>query len=318
MLAQDSACLNPTPVAAIMLLIPFQAGRQKVSFADRVLKISYMEKMDLYPITPERLSQMQDILNRSAGYAVNIADEIEYFDPAACAGWWLAMGSDGNPMAFIRHFKQNFDWSLGEIYIGSEAEDRTTIAKALLGKFQNSIRFPNAHRLRFDVNSYDQDLNCVLKAEGFSEKAQIFRFFEYSDMENATLSDPEYASVSDAKGVAETLSNLHPVSSDEARRWIEDKNILIVRDHERVVAAAQIYEFDDALEVNRFATHEKYLRRGFARRLMNTVFQESTIRSKKRVYLKVEENRAPAIDLYLSVGFEENRDKCQTWHSRWY
>ncbi len=74
----------------------------------------------------------------------------------------------------------------------------------------------------------------------------------------------------------------------------------------------------NGLRENRFATHEKYLRRGFARKLMNVVFQETRVREKERVYLKVEDNRSPAIAFYRSVGFFEKPDKCQSWHSRWY
>lgn len=286
---------------------------------DQDSKISYTKRMEYSPIARELLFQMQDILNASAGYAVSIADEVEYFDPAASNGWWLAMTSDGgHPKAFIRHFKQNSDWSLGEIYVSPTIENRAVVAAALLEKFQNSVQFPSSHRLRFDISSHDEHLNRTLIDKGFSEKTQIFRFFEYSNIGGANSPGGQYASVGDAQEVAEALSNLHPVSPDEARKWIERKTILTVHDQARVVAAAQIYETDDALEVNRFATHEKHLRRGFARTLMNTVFQEARVRAKKCVYLKVEDNRAPAIAFYRSIGFLEKPNKCQTWHSRWY
>jgi hypothetical protein len=138
-----------------------------------------MQGMELSPITRDRLFQMQDILSDSVGYAVSIADEVEYFAPTASNGWWLARASDdGHLIGFIRHFKQNSDWSLGEIYVSPDIENRDVVAAALLDNFQNSVQFPNSHRLRFDIRSYDEDLNRILENKGFSVRTQIFRILQ--------------------------------------------------------------------------------------------------------------------------------------------
>jgi hypothetical protein len=100
--------------------------------------------MELSPITRDHLFQMQDILNESAGYAVSIADEVEHFDATTINGWWLAKTSDcGHLIGFVRHFKQNSDWSLGQIYVSPDIENRDFVAEALLDNFQNSVQFPN-------------------------------------------------------------------------------------------------------------------------------------------------------------------------------
>lgn len=114
------------------------------------------------------------------------------------------------------------------------------------------------------------------------------------------------------------LSNLHPVSEREVRQWIESQTIRVFRDATKIVAAAQIYISDDSLEVNRFATHARFLRRGFATKMMGRIFAEAAALEKTRVYLKVENTRTPAIAFYQHAGFIEDPAKCQTWHSRWY
>lgn len=261
---------------------------------------------------------MQDILSESAGYNVNLADEVEYFDPIASIGWYLATTPEGRPVALIRHFKQNSEWSLGELYVKPGIQNRALIASSLLERFQKSVQFPSPHRLRFDIHSHDVDLNSTLKNAGFSERIQIFRYFEWHKGKTDDAHETHSLSVSDAQEVAEVLSHLNPVSEDEAQKWIENQAIMAIRERGRIVAAAQMYESDDTLEVNRFATHAKYLRQGFARKLMKAIFSESKKRNKKCVYLKVEDIRLPAISFYRSVGFIENQNKCQTWHSRWY
>lgn len=274
--------------------------------------------MKFISITYEHLSQMKDILNESAGYEISLADELAYFDSTEINGWWLSMTSDGQPIAFIRHFKQNSNWSLGEIFISPKIQDRAFIANALLEKFQNSVQFPKAHRLKFDINSHDEVLNRTLKEKGFSEKNQVFRFLECFNIAFDTSSKTQPISVLDAREVSEVLSHLHPVSANDVKKWIEKGTILAVRDQGKIVSAAQIYEFDDAIEVNRFATHEKYLRQGFAKKMMNAIFQQAGILTKKYIFLRVADDRIPAITFYRSVGFLENPKKCQIRHSRWY
>jgi hypothetical protein len=52
---------------------------------------------------------------------------------------------------------------LGQIYVSPDIENRDFVAEALLDNFQNSVQFPNSHRLRFAIGSYDEDLNRTLK-----------------------------------------------------------------------------------------------------------------------------------------------------------
>lgn len=274
--------------------------------------------MEIHPITRERLSQMSKILSASAGYCVSIEEEIEYFDPATATGWYLMQDREGHVVAYIRHFKQNSEWSLGELYVNPSVQDRKSIASSLLSTFQESARFPDRHRLRFDIYSHDLELKETLKSAGFSERIQTFRHFEWTPNVFGRQRQFESVSAVDARQVAEVLSNLHHVLETEAQQWIEDQSIRVIREGAKIVAAAQIYESNGSLEVNRFATHASFLRRGFARRLIGEIFSEAADLGKTCVYLKVEDVRSPAIAFYQSVGFIEDKRRCQTWHSRWY
>lgn len=274
--------------------------------------------MKVQPITLNTLREMQHILSESAGYAVSLDDEIEYFDPKAAKSWHVLRGSDGQIQAFIRSFTQSAEWSLAELYVSPHAQNRRQVASSLLANFQSTISFPAGHRLRFDISSYDFELRGILAEEGFSEKLQTFLHFERRLGASNQQLKCDAISAADAKNISEVLSHLHPVLEEDARKWIQSKTIRGVRCDGKIVAVAQIYESDDALEVNRIATHEHFLRRGFAKDLMEQIFIEASGLQKKKVYLKVEDTRLPAISFYKKLGFTENQDKRQTWHSRWY
>lgn len=274
--------------------------------------------MEIQPITFNTIREMQNVLSESAGYTVSIEDEIEYFDPDAAKSWYLARGSDGQILAFIRNFTQSSEWSLAELYVKSNIQNRGKIVTSLLNSFKSTVSIPAGHRLRIDTSSHDIQLNEILRKAGFSEKCQTFLHFERELNVSTQQLNSEMISNAEAKSVSETLSHLHPVSEGEAQKWIESKTIRGIRSEGKVVAVAQIYESDDALEVNRIATHEKFLRRGFAKKLMEQILSEASNLQKRKVYLKVENIHLPAIAFYKSVGFIENQDKCQVWHSRWF
>ncbi len=261
---------------------------------------------------------MQNVLSESAGYTVSIEDEIAYFDPDTAKSWYLARGYDGQVLGFIRNFAQNSEWSLAELYVKRSIQNRGHVVYSLLNSFKGTVSFPAGHRLRIDILSHDVELNEILGKEGFSEKCQTFLYLERDLNVRTPQFKSESISNTDAASVSETLSHLHPVSETEAQKWIESKTIRGIRCEGKVVVAAQIYDSDDALEVNRIATHEKFLRRSFAKKLMEQVFAEASSLQKRKVYLKVEDVRLPAISFYKSIGFIENQDKRQVWHSRWY
>lgn len=274
--------------------------------------------METQSITLDVLREMQGVLSESAGYSVSIEDEIEYFDPNVAKSWYFVRGADGQIVAFIRNFPQGPEWSAAEIFVKPDIQNRRQIAHSLLNSFKSTISFPVGHRLRIDILSHDSELNEILQTEDFSEKRQTFLHFERESNADIQSLTSEIISNADAKSVSEVLSHLHPVSEADAQKWIESKTIRGIRFDGEIVAAAQIYEAGDSLEVNRFATHEKFLRKGFAKRLLEQIFAEASDRQKRKVYLKVEDIRLPAISCYKSSGFIEKQEKHQTWHSRWF
>ncbi len=258
------------------------------------------------------------MLSLSAGYQVSIEDELEYFDPEASKSWFLATGSNDEKIGFVRCFRQGSDWSLGELYVDEKCQNRRQIAMSLLNSFTSQIKFDSGHRLRFDIRIRDLELNDAIVACGFSQKQQTFIHFEINVTNAVTKPFHSKPLPSQASKIVETLRFLNHVTESDVLEWMKQDAIRIVSLHASVASAAHVSESEDAIEIVRIATHANFLRRGCASSLISEILQEAFEKKKLRVYLKVEDIRAPAISTYIKSGFKENDLKSQIWHSRWY
>lgn len=274
--------------------------------------------MTLIQIDRDVLSGMQKILSLSAGYEVNIVDELEYFDPGNSSSWILAIDSSGQHLGFIRQFKQGPSWSLGEIYVKPQAPNRKELSEKLVKKFQTVATFEEGHRLRFDLLKSDSTLNEVIQQFGYSQQAQTFLHFELITGVDRQVTFTQNKLTLNPLEVAEVLTYLHPVSVSEAVQWISSGTIRAVCSGARVVAVAQIYDYEGAIEINRIATHADFLRKGFGTKLIDEILLEAKFKGKNKVFLKVEDIRTAAILLYKKSGFAEDPSKTQRWHSSWY
>jgi ribosomal protein S18 acetylase RimI-like enzyme len=275
-------------------------------------------EIQILPITREVLEGMHDVFSASAGYDVTMSYEFEHFESSNPQGWLIAQDSQQRNVGFIRHFfTAGSDWTLGELYLSNALENRKVWAETLLRKFSEIHSFPTKHRLRFDLGIHDRDLNEAIEASGFSEKKQLFHHFELN-IPGEVRSAATIARTADPAQVATALSNLHPVSETEAMAWMKEDSLRILIHNEMVVAAAQIYDRADSVEINRIATHPQALRAGHSKKLMEAIFAEVQAAGKTHMFLKVEDTKKPAIALYKSCGFTEVPDKAQVWHSRWY
>jgi ribosomal protein S18 acetylase RimI-like enzyme len=274
--------------------------------------------MKFIKINRDILAGMQEILSLSAGYEVGIEDELEYFDPTNAISWIVAKDTAGKNIAFIRQFGQG-EWSLGELYVTPEISDRKVVAEGLIAEFQKQANFKRGHRLRFDVSKSDEILNEVLIESGFSQKQELFLYFELCFNETTEVLAPKNSNqFLKAAEVAEVLDHLHPVSESEVAGWIKNGTIRASVIDSKTASVAQIYESDDAIEINRIATHPLFLRQGYAKKLVEEIILEAKMKLKKRIYLKVDIEKKPAISFYLNIGFIERSEKAQIWHSRWY
>jgi GNAT superfamily N-acetyltransferase len=274
--------------------------------------------IQILPINREVLEGMHDVFSASAGYDVTMSYEFDYFESSNPQGWLIVRNSQQRNVGFIRHFfTAGTDWTLGELYLSTSIENRKYLAETLLRKFSEIHSFPAKHRLRFDLGIHDRDLNEAIEASGFSEKKQFFHHFELN-CPCGNISTAPIARTAEPTQVAETLSNLHPVSETDALTWMKEDSLRILLHNEMVVAAAQIYDRADSVEINRIATHPQSLRAGHGRKLMEAIFAEVRSAGKSHIFLKVEAVKKPAIALYQSCGFVEIPDKAQVWHSRWY
>ncbi len=274
--------------------------------------------MKYIKIERDLLAGMQEILSQSAGYEVGIKDELEYFNPASAISWFVAKDATGKNIAFIRQIRQG-EWSQGEFYVAPEVPERKAVAQGLITEFQKHASFETGHRLRFDVSKSDGVLNEVLVESGFSQNQQLFLHFELcfkEPIEEFTSEDSrQYLNPTE---VVRVLEHLHPVTESGVMGWIQNGTIRASFVESKIASAAQIYESDDAIEINRIATHPLFLRQGHAKKLVEEIILEAKMKLKKRVYLMVEAGKMSAISFYINTGFVERSDKAQLWHSSWY
>lgn len=111
---------------------------------------------------------------------------------------------------------------------------------------------------------------------------------------------------------------MNPVTEVQAQEWIKRDKIRIYIEDSKVACAAQIATFETSMEIVRIATHTEFLRQGYASKLLRQILMEASEAGKSSVHLKVESARTAAIATYKKLGFIEDPEKSQIWHSRWY
>lgn len=269
----------------------------------------------IFKIDRDILVRIENLLSASAGYQTSMPDELEYFDSESSKNWFVALDKKETPIGFIRCFNQG-EWSQGEVFV-SPRVDRKSIATDLLKKFIESNTFESGHRLRFDVADSDHEFKTCIEQLGLNQKSQTFFYYELELPKKTVIGESQQTDMS-ALEIAETLSNLHPVRLDEVETWIQNKSIRTVSYEGRVTAAAQIFEYGDSAEINRIATNANFLRRGFSKALMQNICNELSQNGVKKLFLKVEDTRKPAINFYESFGFIKNESKTQTWFSKYF
>jgi len=266
----------------------------------------------------ETLRSMEGILTKSAGYETSMADEIEHFENVNPTGWFLALDSRERHVGFIRCFKQGDDWSTAELYVAGNFSDRQNLAKKLMTSFLEHNHFASSHRLRFDLNAMDVELNAVIEDVNLPHKKQTFLYFEIEAARINSGSSALPVETVEATELATVLSYLNPVKESEAKSWLESGSIRVETAGARIASAAQVYFYGDSAEINRIATHGDFLRQGHARKLMAKICAELRARDIPKLFLKVEDVRAPAIGFYKDFGFQEIVGKRQTWHSLYF
>lgn len=258
---------------------------------------------------------MQEIFSKSADCEVEIADEVDYFQEVIPKGWFVAVNQQQQFIGFVRSFKQNEEWSRAELYIDPYVTNRKGVALDLIRNFFRVNTFDLNHRVRFDVQTKDLDINLALEQLDMNRKAQTFHYFEMDTIgAGSTCTDYADNEVS-AKQIAETLNHLHPVSEVEAKKWLADGSIRFEKHEGQVAAAAQVYFYQTSAEINRIATHSDFARKGYAKNLIGKISNELRERKIPKLFLKVESVRHAAIQFYKKNAFVENIEKQQTWHS---
>lgn len=271
----------------------------------------------IQPVDLSLLEQMKEALSASAGYAVSMEAETRYFQETRPRSWFAAI-SEGRIVGFIRPFSQGEDWTNIEFFVSPECGGRAATGSALLRAFQREASYKPGHRVRIDLLGRDRELNLLVREAGLSQQRQVFHHFgiRIRQAQGEPLSAPLI--IEPPERLAAVLCGLHPVSPEEAGRWLAEGTLRTLSEGGQAVCVAQIYVHEGSAEINRLATIPGALRNGHARKLLHQLFEEFSRTGVRECFLKVEDSRAPAIALYRSVGFTEVEDKAEIWHSRWY
>jgi GNAT superfamily N-acetyltransferase len=281
----------------------------------RSQKLARME-IQYEAITSESLPNLKALLDASAGYDVDMNDEITYFDVQNSQNWTFAQ-QNGEPIGFIRCFPEH-TWGKVELFVSSKnPAQKLALEKVLVGSFLQNSTFKNGFRLRFDLSALEKDLIQHLNELGFTSRAESFLHYECDLLkikyENLEAEQPE---LGDAAQVAEVFKNLHDTKEDEARTWIEAKNIFVYRHDNIIRCAMQVYDYGDSIEINRLATQAGWLKKGFAESLITRVSAHFHGTPARRIILKVDALKNPARCLYQKMGFVRMPEKDQVWLSR--
>lgn len=265
-------------------------------------------------ITEESLPLLKPLLNRSAGYDINLSDEIEYFKSAKPNNWFFA-SRNGHPVGFVRCFPQG-NWGTTELFI---SEENAALVKSLLKIFIAHSFFDKGFRLRFEVPASNRSLIELLIETGFKDRIETFCHYEINLAEVLQNTTPAYkAQPEDVSQVKASFENLHPIDEQNVSNWIEDGNVYIHRLNEEIAAAAQVYVYGDCAEINRVATNKRFLNRGCAYSLLSSIHRTLQSENIWSVFLKVDENKAPARSLYEKMGYTHNKSKDQVWLTKIY
>lgn len=270
--------------------------------------------VQILKIDRKLLIRMEHLLSASAGYQTSMSDELDYFDSQVPKNWYVAIENE-EPIGFVRSFNQG-EWSQAELFISS-ISDRIRVGTDLLKNFIETNVFDSGHRLRIDVADSDIELKSCIEKLGLNQKSETYLYYELDLSKNSEIIKTEKTEIS-AIEITETLSHLHPVKLEEVEAWIQNNTIRTVTYEGKVVAAVQIYEYGDSAEINRIATNSKFLRRGFSKVLMQNICSELSEKGFKKLFLKVEDVRKPAINFYENFGFVRNQGKTQTWFSKYF
>lgn len=271
----------------------------------------------LEKITPSILVSLQQSLSLSAGYEVSTDDELEYFHEHPHNKWFIAKNLSNDHIGFIRHFDLG-NWAQVEIFVSDQVAKRGLVAKDLIQKLIDENQFSGL-RLRFDILEEDKEINQAIENMGLSEKKQRLLYFEIDELCKTGASlDFDVITDEDAPQVADVLSHLHPVTEPQVKAWIKSRDLRASRVEGKLASVVQVSISDKSAEIVRIATHKDFLRRGLALSLLEQIKSEMRDKGVKRIFLKVDEEKRPAVSLYKRVGFIERKELTENWHSKWF
>lgn len=249
----------------------------------------------------ENLAQILPLLSESAGFDVSLEDEVECLQDG---GFGIFESLDGNISGFARAYPIGDNVYLGEVY--SPFFNPTLLVKNLLQSFPDKI-------IRFDLSGGDVEAIEEMRSCGFNSHKRFLYFDIQLTAPQTSHSQFRIAKIEDLTAVQKSLSELHRYSDEELKESLNSNNFLVLEDEsDKVVAAAKVAQRRYGFEIIEFAVEPDQRRNGHGEALVQAL-QAYASKDAHQLFLKVEDSRVPAIQLYKKCGMIERPEKSEIW-----
>jgi GNAT superfamily N-acetyltransferase len=267
--------------------------------------------MEIHRITRTDLQTLEPLLLASYGNSeFALADEYEYFPEPAPNDWfWLEDAEIA--IGFLRYFPAGKDLNVIEIYASNSGA-----IEILLEHFK-SHQTQGSKLLRFDLKSDHANLETLVRSHSTVVTEKHFQRFELSIPSGSTAKLQPYKT-SNLIELQFILCSLVHYSLERLQTLLDQGWLRLIEYENMPVAAIHLNPRDsNSLEVASLATHPDFLRRGFARALLQRV-RDDAIGVCDHIRLQVNVDNIAAIRLYQGAGFKEIPQDRELWlYTRW-
>lgn len=257
--------------------------------------------MKINPINANNIIKIQHLLSESAGYKVDLHDEV---DSLSMGGYGYFTELNDEATGFIRAYPISNDTFLGEFLCADH-----TLNNLLKCFTLNKIK----QRLRFDFTLKSKNLIDTFKHYGFHEIREYLHF-EKLNLNGNLDTKFRIATSDDLEAILKTISELHKYENNELLKSIESGSFYILENETGFTTAATKVSYqENSLEIIEFAVNSAERKNGYGNRCLNSIDSLAMNKEYDKITLKVESTNTPAISLYRKSGYTEITDKTQWW-----
>ena len=218
--------------------------------------------MRIHPIARADLQTLEPLLLASYGNSeFSLADELEYF-PEPAPNDWFWLENAGTAIGFLRYFPSVKDLNVAEIYASNSGA-----IEILLEHFKRH-QTQGSKLLRFNLKSDHTNLETLVRTRSTVVTEKHFQRFELS-ITSGSIATLQPCKTSNLIELQRVLGTLMHYSLERLQTLLDQGWLRLIEFENMPVAAIHLDpRATNSLEVASLATHPDFLRRGFARALL--------------------------------------------------